>query len=97
MEKAIVSLSGGIDSGTLLYWALKRYDVVALTFDYGSKHGKREQAAAKELAGRAGVEHIIIKLPFVNDLFKSDLLQSGGEIPEGHYEDLSMKIKWQNN
>ena len=91
MEKSVVLLSGGIDSGTLLYWALKRYDVVALTFDYGSKHSDHEQAAAKELTRRAGVDHISIKLPFVNDLYKSDLLQSGGEIPEGHYEDSSMK------
>ncbi len=91
MGKAIVLLSGGIDSSTLLYWAIKRYDVAALTFDYGSKHGEREQAAAKRIAGRAGAGHVLIRLPFVNELFRSDLLQSGGEIPEGHYEDLSMK------
>jgi 7-cyano-7-deazaguanine synthase len=91
MEKAVVSLSGGIDSSTLLHWAMRRYNVVALTFDYGSKHAEREQAAAKEIAALAGAEHILTRLPFVNELFKSDLLQSGGEIPEGHYENSSMK------
>jgi 7-cyano-7-deazaguanine synthase len=33
----------------------------------------------------------VIPLSFVGDLFKSDLLQSGGEIPKGHYEEQSMK------
>ena len=91
MDKAIVTLSGGLDSSTLLYWAAKRYYVSALTFDYGSKHNEREMLAAKEIARKLNVPHSIIKLPFVNELFKSNLLKSGGEIPEGHYEDLSMR------
>ncbi len=76
---------------TLLHWAAKRYDVSALTFDYGSKHNERELHAANEIARRLHVPHSVIRLPFVNELFKSDLLKSGGEIPEGHYEDLSMR------
>ena len=91
MEKAVVTFSGGLDSTTLLYWAAKRYDVSALTFDYGSKHNEREQRAAREIASRLNIPHVIIKLPFVNEFFKSSLLQSGGEIPEGHYEDSSMQ------
>ncbi len=91
MEKAIVSLSGGLDSATLLYWAVNRYEVTAITFDYGSKHNTKELAAAEKLAKLTRVPHILIRLPFVNDLFKSSLLKSGGEIPEGHYEDASMR------
>ena len=91
MEKAIVTLSGGLDSSTLLYWAAKRFNVSALTFDYGSKHNEHELFAAKEIARRMNVQHSVINLPFVNEFFKSDLLKSGGEIPEGHYEDLSMR------
>lgn len=91
MEKAVVTLSGGLDSATLLYWSVKRYDVSALTFDYGSKHNEREQTAAIELASRLQLKHTTIRLPFVNELFKSDLLKSGGDIPEGHYEDSSMR------
>lgn len=91
MEKAIVTLSGGLDSTTLLYWSARRYEVSALTFDYGSKHNEKEQTAARELAHLAGVRHTLVKLPFINDLFKSDLLRSGGDIPEGHYEDSSMR------
>ncbi len=91
MEKAIVTFSGGLDSTTLLYWAANRYDVSALTFDYGSKHNEREQSAAKQIAGRSGVPHVVIKLPFINEFFKSSLLKSGEAIPEGHYEDSSMR------
>ncbi len=91
MEKAVVTLSGGLDSTTLLFWAAKRYDVSALTFDYGSKHNRHEQSAAKEIVRRLNIRHTIIKLPFINNFFKSDLLRSGGEIPEGHYEDSSMR------
>ena len=91
MEKAVVTFSGGLDSATLIYWAAKRYDVSALTFDYGSKHNKREQVAAKEVAGQLNIPHLIIKLPFVEKFFKSNLLKSGGEIPEGHYEDTAMR------
>ena len=91
MDKAIVTLSGGLDSSTLLYWAAKRYDVSALTFDYGSKHNERELLAAKEITRRIDIPHSIIGLPFINELFNSDLLKSGGEIPEGHYEDPSMR------
>ncbi len=91
MEKAIVTLSGGLDSATLLYWASRGYDVHAVTFDYGSKHNEKEIAAATGIAHLAGVPHTLIRLPFINDLFKSDLLRSGGSIPEGHYEDSSMQ------
>ncbi|MBM4168378.1 MAG: 7-cyano-7-deazaguanine synthase QueC [Ignavibacteria bacterium] len=89
--KAVVIFSGGLDSSTLLYYARTSHDVHALTFDYGSKHNAREQAAASLIARRANVSHTIVPLPFVNELFKSDLLLRGGKIPEGHYEDVSMR------
>lgn len=91
MQKVVVILSGGLDSTTLLYWAKREYEVSALTFDYGSKHNERERIAAKKIAYRLNVPHTIIDLPFVDELFKSDLLRSGGAIPEGHYEDASMR------
>jgi len=90
-ERGIVALSGGLDSATLTAWALSRYDVRTITFDYGSKHNEREIAAAEKLCKSFGVPNSVIRLPFVNELFKSDLLKSGGEVPEGHYEDVSMR------
>lgn len=91
VERVVVSFSGGLDSTTLLCWALRRYEVNALTFHYGSKHARQEIKAAESITAKFGVAHKIIHLPFINELFNSDLLASGGTIPEGHYEDNSMR------
>jgi len=90
--KVVVLVSGGMDSVTALYHADDEYDVVgALSFDYGSKHNHREIPFAADHCARLGVPHRVIKLSFINELFASSLLQSGGAIPDGHYEELSMK------
>lgn len=90
--KAIVIFSGGLDSTTCLYWAKQEYEEVeALSFNYGSKHNEQELRRAKMICELAGVKHTVIKLDFINNLFKSDLLKSGGKIPEGHYESKNMK------
>ena len=96
MKKIVLGLSGGMDSATMLAIFLDRgYEVHACSFYYGSKHGKWEQQAAKEI-----IEHYKeIGIPIVHHLidlsvafkdFNSNLLLSGGEIPEGHYNDQSM-------
>ncbi len=90
--KVCVLLSGGMDSVAAFYDALGTHEVAAcLSFDYGSKHNAKEIPFAKLHAERNGVPHEVISLDFVNRLFKSDLLQSGGEIPYGHYAEESMK------
>jgi 7-cyano-7-deazaguanine synthase len=90
--KVCVLLSGGMDSVAAFYDALGTREVAAcLSFDYGSKHNAKEIPFAKLHAERNGVPHEVIALDFVNRLFKSDLLQSGGEIPDGHYAEESMK------
>lgn len=90
--KVVVLCSGGMDSVTALYWAQAQHDVTAvLSFDYGAKHNARELPFAAEHAAAAGARHEVINLDFVNRLFTSDLLKSGGEIPEGHYEAKNMK------
>jgi len=90
--KTIVLLSGGMDSVTALYHANVDHEVVAaLSFDYGSKHNHREIPFAAHHAEKLGIHHETISLGFVNDLFASDLLQSGGDIPLGHYEESNMK------
>jgi 7-cyano-7-deazaguanine synthase len=65
--------------------------VAAVSFDYGAKHNHREIPLAAEHAALLGARHEIITLDFVNRLFASDLLKSGGDIPEGHYEAANMK------
>ena len=90
--KVCVLLSGGMDSVVAFYEALRTHEVVAcLSFDYGSKHNSREIPFAKLHADRNGVIHHTITLGFMNQLFKSDLLRSGGAIPDGHYAELTMK------
>jgi len=77
---------------TALHWARQAHAVAAVvSFDYGAKHNAREIPFAAEHARALGVRHEVIRLDFVDRLFSSALLQSGGEIPEGHYEAENMK------
>jgi 7-cyano-7-deazaguanine synthase len=88
----VVLLSGGMDSVTALYDASQYHDIAgAVSFHYGSKHNDREIPFAAWHARQFAIRHDVIRLDFIDALFKSDLLQSGGEIPKGHYEEESMK------
>lgn len=90
--KVCVLLSGGMDSVTVLYEALGRHEVVAcLTFDYGAKHNACEIPMARVHAQRLGIRHDTIELGFIERLFSSDLLRTGGAIPDGHYAEASMR------
>ena len=90
-KKVIVLLSGGIDSTTALFDSINKYDVIgAVSFDYGSKHNERELKCASFQCEINNLKHTVIKLDFINELFSSDLLKSGGDIPEGHYQEQSM-------
>ena len=68
-------------------------DIIALavTFNYGSNHNKREIEYAKLHCQRLGIKHIIIPLDFMHTYFKSSLLEGADAIPEGHYADSNMK------
>jgi 7-cyano-7-deazaguanine synthase len=90
--KICALVSGGMDSVVALHDAARRHQVAgALSFDYGSKHNAREIPMAAAQAAALGIPHRTIALPFINECFASDLLQSGGDIPEGHYEESSMQ------
>ncbi|MBV9491482.1 MAG: 7-cyano-7-deazaguanine synthase QueC [Verrucomicrobia bacterium] len=91
-KKAIVLLSGGMDSVTALYDAARSHEIVgALSFHYGSKHNDREIPFAAHHCRRLSVPHVIIPLAFIGEHFESALLKKGGEIPKGHYEEQTMK------
>lgn len=90
--QVVVLCSGGMDSVTALHWARRHHAVTAaVSFDYGSKHNHRELPFAAEQARLLGVPHRVIKLAFMDRLFTSTLLRSGGAVPEGHYEAATMR------
>ena len=98
MKNIVVSLSGGMDSSTLLLRAIKEVgasNVTALSFDYGQKH-VCELERAKELVYYLAVHgHTIryqpVKLDGLVSLLSSTLVTGGADVPEGHYEEETMK------
>lgn len=81
-----------MDSVAVLYDAMRSHEVVGcLSFDYGAKHNHKEIPFAIWHSEKNNIKHHTVSLGFVNELFKSDLLKSGGDIPEGHYEQDNMK------
>ena len=105
MKKAVLSLSGGMDSSSLLLHLLANgYDVTALGFDYGQKHRVELERATDLVAylnekncgcgGRpiyGNITHQIIKLDGLSQLLNSSLVTGGADVPEGHYEQDNMK------
>lgn len=89
-KDAVIVLSGGMDSVTLLYEQQARI-ALAITFDYGSNHNQREAMYAKQHCQLLGIEHLLIPLEFMSRYFKSSLLEGADAIPEGDYDDTNMK------
>jgi 7-cyano-7-deazaguanine synthase len=83
MKKAVILLSGGLDSTTALYLAKSQgYEVYSMCFDYGQRHDKELQCA-KNVAEKAGVkEHILVKTN-MGAWGGSALTDKNIEIPEG--------------
>lgn len=88
MKDSIILLSGGMDSTTLLNEYKDRIKY-AISFNYGSKHNEIELRYATLNCKKLNINHIIINLDFIKEYFSSSLLK--GDIPEGHYEDETMK------
>ena len=96
---AVLSLSGGMDSSSLLLHLLATgHEVTCLSFDYGQKH-KVELERAKALVDYINsdctissfVRHQIIKLDGLSQLLNSSLVEGGTDVPEGHYAEENMK------
>ena len=95
-KHVVVSLSGGMDSSTLLLKALNEYETVtALSFDYGQKHRvelERAQSLVDYLNDKGHkVTYKQIQLNGLADLLNSALVEGGDEVPEGHYAEENMK------
>lgn len=100
-KQAVLSLSGGMDSSTLLLRLLADgYEVTALSFDYGQKH-KVELERAQSLVqylnnqlpalGYPLIRYQVIKLDGLTQLLNSALVAGGADVPEGHYAEENMK------
>ena len=94
-----MGLSGGMDSATLLGMLLNEgVEIHVCHFDYGSKQNVYEKVAVANIIHYyrlTGLPEIIehnFDLTPIFSQFKSNLLKSGGEIPEGHYESDQMKL-----
>ena len=106
-KQAVLSLSGGMDSSTLLLHLLANgYEVTALSFDYGQKHSvelERAQSLVDYLNQEQDyqlsyikpkfnkINYQVIKLDGLSQLLNSALVTGGAEVPEGHYAEENMK------
>lgn len=99
-DHVVLSLSGGMDSSTLLLRCLAEYKTVtAISFDYGQKHRvelERAQSLVDYLCNNdIGIANTLryrqIQLNGLSDLLNSTLVTGGDEVPEGHYAEENMK------
>lgn len=82
-DKAIVVFSGGQDSTTCLFWALKRFkEVEAVTFDYHQRH-RLEIECATKIAKELGVRHHILDMSLLNQLAPNALTRSDIKVAAG--------------
>lgn len=91
--KAVVVLSGGLDSTTLAHHVYDQgFNVYAISFNYGQRHNKELECAAYQ-AELLNAAHEIVELPFFGTLFagSESSLITDEEVPEGHYAEDSMK------
>lgn len=92
MTKAIILLSGGLDSLVALDIAIKKIDnISALFFDYGQKACDEEYVAAYNISKKYSIELIKIKLPFLKEITKNSLVCEN----ENNFNDL--KSVWVPN
>jgi 7-cyano-7-deazaguanine synthase len=81
-NKALVVFSGGQDSTTCLYWALKEFDEVeTVCFDYGQRH-RIELEAARSIAETAGVPFTLLNLDLLKQITHNSLTDPAMDVEE---------------
>jgi 7-cyano-7-deazaguanine synthase len=83
--KAVLILSGGLDSTTLLYQMLQEgYEVEALTFNYAQRH-KKEIDCARKIADLLTISHCVVDISNLASLLGNSALLGGKDVPACHY------------
>jgi 7-cyano-7-deazaguanine synthase len=92
MMKGVIIYSGGMDSFTLLNDIRQQHDVHALSFNYGQRHVKELQYATRFCA-EENIPHQVVDMREIGSvLLAGSSLTSDIAVPEGHYEEESMKL-----
>jgi len=82
-QKAVVVFSGGQDSTTCLFWALKEFkEVIAVTFDYGQRH-HQELECARQICQENKIEHHILDMSLLNQLAPNALTRHDQKVEKG--------------
>lgn len=90
-EKALVLLSGGLDSTTCLSLAVNTFgaaNVSTLSLLYGQKHA-REVEAARKIAAYFGCKHQVFTMPDIFQGYGCSLVDADKEHPEISYQEIS--------
>lgn len=91
-NKAIIILSGGLDSSVALYLAREKYEVVlALTFDYGQRAAHKEKEAAQRFAEHFKIQHQLISLNWLENITQTALVNQNQKLPQLKNEQLDQK------
>lgn len=88
--KAITVLSGGLDSTVATAYFKDKYDMQALTFNYGQKSARMEIRSAKAVCEKLGIGHTVIGLPWLINLGNS-ALTSDADVPKLEFHELDSK------
>ncbi|MFJ7850201.1 7-cyano-7-deazaguanine synthase QueC [Peribacillus sp. NPDC097224] len=87
-EKAVVVFSGGQDSTTCLFWAMKRFsEVEAVTFDYNQRHSL-EIDCARNIAKELDIPHHVLDMSLLNQLAPNALTRSDIAVADGEEGEL---------
>ena len=90
--KVLVVCSGGLDSVTLAYRVAKEKTLTRLlSFDYGQRHRKELDSAAR-CARALGVPHSVIDISHVGSFLSGSALTGDIDVPDGHYAEDNMKV-----
>ncbi|MBX2870338.1 MAG: 7-cyano-7-deazaguanine synthase QueC [Acidiferrobacterales bacterium] len=90
--KTLVVCSGGLDSVTLAYKVAAEFQLTRLlSFDYGQRH-KRELEFAALCAEKLNVPHLVLDIANVGAMLSGSALTDNIDVPDGHYEEESMRV-----